>query len=81
VGESGLGGVGEGGLGADEQHERVAALARRLYRLAVRADLPEFIAWALVYQAEAGDRMNLRLARSLASRVANPALQARAAAL
>ena len=73
--------LGELELAADEQPERVAALARRLYRLAVRADLPEFIAWALVYQAEAGDRMNLRLARSLASRVANPALQARAAAL
>ncbi|MGB6456437.1 MAG: hypothetical protein WBH47_18355, partial [Streptosporangiaceae bacterium] len=73
--------LGELELAADEQPERGAALARRLYRLAVRADLPEFIAWALVHQGEAGDRTNLQLARSLAGRVANPALRARAAAL
>jgi len=48
---------------------------------AVRADLPEFIAWALIYQAEAGDLASLPLGRAMAGQVANPALKARAAAL
>jgi hypothetical protein len=47
----------------------------------VQADLPEFIAWALIYQAEAGDQGNLPLAKAIAGQVTNPALQARAAAL
>ena len=50
-------------------------------RDALRADLPEFVAWALIYQAEAGDHANLPLARTLAASIVNPALQARAAAL
>jgi hypothetical protein len=44
-------------------------------------DLPEFTAWAVIYQAEAGDLANLPLARTLAASVVNPELQARAAAL
>jgi hypothetical protein len=44
-------------------------------------DLPEFTAWAVIYQAEAGDLANLPLARTLAASVDNPELQARAAAL
>lgn len=44
-------------------------------------DLPEFTAWAVIYQAEAGDPANLPLARALAASVVNPELQARAAAL
>jgi hypothetical protein len=44
-------------------------------------DLPEFIAWALVYQAEAGDLANLPLAQAMAADITNPALQARAEAL
>jgi len=47
----------------------------------LRTDLPEFIAWALIYQAEAGDRASLPLAQAMAGEVTNPALQARAAAL
>ena len=43
-------------------------------------DLPEFTAWALIYQAEAGDPASLPLARAIAGQVSNPALKARAAA-
>lgn len=60
---------------------RAARAAARLYGLAVRADLPEFLAWALVYQAEAGDRGRVALARAAADGVSNPALQARVQAL
>jgi hypothetical protein len=45
----------------------------------VRSDLPEFLAWALVYQAESGDRAKVPLARSAADGIANPDLQARVA--
>jgi hypothetical protein len=44
-------------------------------------DLPEFTAWAVIYQAEAGDLANVPLARTLAASVVSPQLQARAAAL
>jgi len=47
----------------------------------VRSDLPEFLAWALVYQAESGDRAKVPLARSAADGIANPDLQARVRAL
>ena len=57
------------------------AAARRLYHAAVRADLPEFIAWSLVHQAEAGDAGCVPLARSAAAGVASPALQTRVRAL
>jgi hypothetical protein len=56
-------------------------LARRLYQDALRTDLPEFVAWALIYQAEAGELANLPMVRTLAASIANPALQVRAAAL
>ena len=46
-----------------------------------RTDLPEFIAWALIYQAEAGEVTNVPLALTLAASIVNPALRARAAAL
>lgn len=78
---SGFVGLGHLEIAARRQPDLVMPLARRLYRDAVRTDLPEFIAWALIYQAEAGDHSNLPLARTLAASVANPALQARAAAL
>jgi DNA-binding SARP family transcriptional activator len=68
-------------IAAHQGPELVLPLARRLYQEALRADLPEFIAWALVYQAEAGDAANLPLAREVASKVVNPDLQARASAL
>jgi DNA-binding SARP family transcriptional activator len=55
--------------------------AARLYEHAVRSDLPEFLAWALVYQAEAGDHAKVPLARAAASGVTNPRLQARVQAL
>jgi len=64
-----------------QQPDLVIPLARRLYREALRADLPEFTAWALIYQAEAGDTAQLPLARAVASQVVSPALQERAAAL
>ncbi len=43
----------------------------------VRHDLPEFLAWALVYQAESGDSAKIALARTAAAGIVNPALQAR----
>ncbi len=78
---SGFVGLGQLEIAARQQRDVVMLLARRLYQDALRADLPEFTAWALVYQAEAGDLANLPLARALAASIANPDLQARAAAL
>jgi hypothetical protein len=66
---------------ASQQPDLVMPLARRLYQEATRADLPEFIGWALIYQAEAGDPASRPLAQAIAGQVSNPALQARAAAL
>jgi hypothetical protein len=68
-------------IAARQQPDLVRPLARRLYQDALRMDLPEFTAWAVVYQAEAGDLANLSLARTLAASVVNPELQARAAVL
>jgi hypothetical protein len=68
-------------IAARHQPELVVPLARRLYQAALRADLPEFIAWALVHLAEAGDPASLPLARSVAAQVVSPALHARLAAL
>jgi DNA-binding SARP family transcriptional activator len=68
-------------IAARHQPELVMPLARKLYRDSMGTDLPEFIAWALVYQAEAGDRAGAALARTLAADVSNPELRARAAAL
>jgi len=68
-------------IAARQQPELVASLARRLYTDALRMDLPEFTAWALIYQAEAGEGANLAMARTLAADIVNPELQARAAAL
>ena len=78
---SGFVALGRLEIAAREQPGLVAPLARRLYRDALRMDLPEFTAWALIYQAEAGDVANLALARTLAAGIVNPELQARAAAL
>ncbi|WP_326551806.1 AfsR/SARP family transcriptional regulator [Micromonospora sp. NBC_01813] len=55
--------------------------ADRLHDYAVRTDLPEFLAWALVHQAEAGDASRISLARAAADGVTNPLLQARLRAL
>ncbi len=78
---SGYVGLGQLEVAATQQPDLVLPLASRLYQDAVRADLPEFIAWALVYQAEHGDRANLPLARTVAANIANPALRDRIAAL
>lgn len=59
----------------------VAPSAARLYEHAVRSDLPEFLAWALVYQAESGDRDKIPLACTAADGVTNPRLHARVRAL
>jgi DNA-binding SARP family transcriptional activator len=59
----------------------VGPAAARLCEHAVRSDLPEFLAWALVYQAEAGDRAKIPLAQTAADGVTNPHLQARVQAL
>lgn len=59
----------------------VAPAAARLYERAARGDLPEFLAWALVYQAESGDHAKAPLARRAAAGIANPVLQARVQAL
>lgn len=68
-------------IAASHRPDVVGALAARLRGEALRTDLPEFVAWALVYQAEAGDPGGVDMARSLARDVANPALRARADAL
>ena len=73
--------LGQLEIAVRHQPDLVMPLARRLYQDALRTDLPEFIAWALIYQAEAGDRASLPLAQAMAGEVTNPALQARAAAL
>lgn len=78
---SGFVALGQLEIAACHQPDLVVPLARGLYRDAVRDDLPEFIAWALIYQAEAGDCGNLPLAKAIAGQVTNPALQSRAAAL
>ncbi len=78
---SGFVALGHLEIAASREPELVLPLARRLYREATRTDLPEFIGWALVYQAEAGDQASLALARTVAREVTNPALQARAEAL
>jgi hypothetical protein len=78
---SGFVALGQLEIAARQQPELVMPLARRLYQQALRTDLPEFIAWALVYQAEAGDLASLPLAGALAAEITNPALRARAAAL
>lgn len=57
------------------------AAAARLREDAIRADLPEFLAWALTHQAELGDLTQVPLARAAAAGVSNPTLQARVAAL
>jgi tetratricopeptide (TPR) repeat protein len=78
---SGFVSLGHVEIAARHQPELVVPLARRLYQAALRADLPEFIAWALVHLAEAGDPASLPLARSVAAQVVSPALHARLAAL
>lgn len=78
---SGFVGLGQLEIAAHHQPDQVVPLARRLYQDALRTDLPEFIAWALIYQAEAGEVTNVPLARTLAAGIVNPALRARAAAL
>jgi DNA-binding SARP family transcriptional activator len=78
---SGFVALGQLEIAARHQPELVLPLARRLHAEAARMDLPEFVAWALVYQADAGDLPNLTLIQSLADQVTNPALQARAMAL
>jgi tetratricopeptide (TPR) repeat protein len=78
---SGFVGLAQLEIAARQQPDLVMPLARALYQNALRTDLPEFIAWALIYQAEAGEPTGLPLARSIAEQVTNPALRARAAAL
>ena len=78
---SGFVALGHLEIAASQQRELVMPLARRLCKDGLRADLPEFTAWALVYQAEAGDLAKLPLVRTLAAGIVNPALQARVAAL
>jgi len=59
----------------------VGPLAARLHDDAVRGDLPEFLAWSLVYQAESGDHVRIPLARTTADSIDNPSLRARVDAL
>ena len=56
---SGFVALGHLEIAARQQPDLVMPLARRLYQDTLRADLPEFTAWALIYQAEAGDQANL----------------------
>ena len=68
-------------LAAKADPRQVPDLAARLYRDAVRFDLPEFAAWALVHQARSGDRSRVALAQAAARGVDNPALHEAIAAL
>jgi hypothetical protein len=78
---SGFVALGHLEIAACQHPDLVMPLARRLYQDALRTDLPEFIAWALIYQAEQGELASVPLARAMAGEVTNPTLQARAAAL
>jgi hypothetical protein len=78
---SGFIGVAQLEITARHQPDLLLPLARALYQEALRADLPEFTAWALIYQAQAGDPAGLPLAQTIAAQVNSPALRARAAAL
>jgi DNA-binding SARP family transcriptional activator len=78
---SGFVGLGQLEIAAREQPDVLLPLARRYYQEALRWDLPEFIAWGLLYQAEAGDEASRPLVHTLAADLESPALQARAAAL
>jgi len=68
-------------LAASVDHALARTLATRLREDATRADLPEFQAWALTYQAASGDQDALGLARAVGGTVDNPLLHARIAAL
>ena len=74
---SGFVGLAQLEIAARKQPDLVMPLARALYHDALRTDLPEFIACALIYQAEAGEPTRLPLARAIAGQVTNPALRAR----
>jgi DNA-binding SARP family transcriptional activator len=78
---SGFVGLAQLEIAARLHPDLVMPLARALYQDALRTDLPEFIAWALIYQAEAGEPAGLPLAREIADQVTSPALRARADAL
>jgi DNA-binding SARP family transcriptional activator len=78
---SGFVGLGQLEIAARCRPDLVPTLAGRLYRDALATDLPEFSAWALVYQAEAGEAASAPLAQALAAGISNPELRARAAAL
>jgi hypothetical protein len=64
-------------LAARVDASAVDPLAEYLYRDAVRFDLPEFQAWALVHQAENGNRAGSPQLRTLACDVDNPILRQR----
>jgi tetratricopeptide (TPR) repeat protein len=68
-------------LAAKADPKQVPDLAARLYQDAVRFDLPEFAAWALVHQTQAGDSSRVALAQAAARGVDNPALHKAIAAL
>ena len=68
-------------LAAKADRKQIPELAARLYQDAVRFDLPEFAAWALVHQARSGDRSGVAHAEAAARGVDNPALHEAIAAL
>ncbi len=74
-------GLAELEIAAREHTDLIAPLAAKLHDDAARHDLPEFLAWALLYQAEWGDRARAALAVATAEGVDNPALKARVRAL
>lgn len=61
-------------VAAQHHPARAVAAAAELYEFAMRTDLPEFQAWALIHRSGPGDA---ELARELACAVDNPALHAR----
>jgi hypothetical protein len=78
---SGYIGLADLELAVREGSERAGSAAARPRDDTVHADLPEFLAWALVHEAEAGAASSVQLAAAAAEGLANPALHGRLRAL
>ena len=78
---SGYIGLAQLQLAAQIEPALVPSLAARLRADSTHADLPEFLAWSLLYLAPPGDRAAIAIARTAAKAVDNPTLLARTAEL
>jgi DNA-binding SARP family transcriptional activator len=78
---SGYIGLADLELAVRDGSEGAGSAAARLRDDALHADLPEFLAWALVHEAEAGVASSVQLAAAAAEGLADPALHRRLRAL